>query len=159
MRIVLAGPDGVGKSTFGKKLAKKLNLNFIEGNTHKTKNKFEVAKEQMEMDDVIFDRFFFPDHIVYSQVKNHSLSAKELNKWIQFIDIFLEKNVVILYIDALDSDLKARLEDRGDEYIEWHEIEAIRNSYREILEYMELNGIPVIDIRSLNDFNYVLMLE
>lgn len=159
MKIILAGPDGAGKSSFGKKLADALNLKFIEGNTHRTKNKYEVAKEQLEWDGVVFDRFFYPDHLVYSQVKNKPLSEEELKRWDQFTDIFLEKNVIVLYIDAPDSMLKERLESRGDDYIEWHEIDAIRNAYREILEYMKLKGVPVINIHSLEDFIYALLLE
>lgn len=159
MRLVLAGPDGAGKSTFGEKLAEKLNLNLIGGNTYKTKNKYEVAKKQMELEGVIYDRFFYPDNIVYSQVKNRPLSDEDLNRWDRFIDIFLEKNVVIIYIDAPDRDLKKRLEDRGDEYIEWNEIESIRKEYRDILKYMKFRGVPVIDVYSLNGFKYALMLD
>lgn len=153
MKIILAGPDGVGKTTFGEMLAEKLNYSYITGNSYKTKNKLDRAKELAGLNNAVFDRFFFPDHLVYSEVKNQQINSAEYSEWISLSEDLAQDNTIILYIDAPDSALRGRLEQRGDDYIEWGEINTIREAYEDLFRESD---IPIIRLDSLDGFEYRL---
>ena len=153
LKIILAGPDGVGKTTLGERLAEELGYTFVTGNSYKTKNKLDRARGLAGLDNAVFDRFFFPDHLVYSKVKNQQVDRAEYSEWISLSEDLAQDNTIILYIDAPDNALRGRLERRGDDYIEWGEIDAIREAYEDLFREIE---IPIIRLESLDGFEYRL---
>jgi adenylate kinase family enzyme len=145
MRFIVVGPDGSGKTTFSKWFAEKYGLEYV-GCTYRESNKFIRTIKLLNKDNIVYDRLYLPDHLVYSRLKNKKLSPEELGAWVGLMN-YLKYfgNVIILYVDAPDEVLKERLNIRGDEYIEFEEIKEIRKIYRKVLPELE---VPIVRIES-----------
>ena len=147
MRFIVVGPDGSGKTTFSKWFAEKYGLEYV-GCTYKESNKYIRTIELLSKDNIVYDRLYLPDHLVYSCLKNKTLSPEELGAWVGLMnDLKYFGNVIILYVDAPDEILKKRLDIRGDEYIEFDEIKEIRKIYRKVLPELE---VPIVRVESLD---------
>ena len=147
MRFIVVGPDGSGKTTFSKWFAEKYGLEYV-GCTYKESNKYIRTIELLSKDNIVYDRLYLPDHLVYSSLKNKTLSPEELGAWVGLMnDLKYFGNVIILYVDAPDEILKKRLDIRGDEYIEFDEIKEIRKIYRKVLPELE---VPIVRVESLD---------
>ena len=147
MRFIVVGPDGSGKTTFSKWFAEKYGLEYV-GCTYREPNKYIRTIKLLNKDNIVYDRLYLPDHLVYSCLKNEKLSPEELGAWVGLINSLKDfGNVIILYVDAPDEVLKERLNTRGDEYVKFEEIKEIRKIYRKVLPELK---VPIIRIESLD---------
>ena len=76
MKIVFIGPDGAGKSTIAKEWSEKFDMPIIEYD-YREPDKLAKMIEYLDLDNVIFDRLFYPDHLIYSKIKGVELSEEE----------------------------------------------------------------------------------
>ena len=150
MKIVFIGPDGAGKSTIAKEWSEKLNMPVIE-NDYREPDKLTKMYELLELENVIFDRLFYPDHLVYSKIKGHELSEEELKAWDDLRLLLPNENIVYIYVTATDELLYKRLNSRGDEYIEFEDIPKIKEEYEKILKDFP---VPIMTLESQEDYSY-----
>jgi|SRR5699024_435850 len=147
MRFIVVGPDGSGKTTFSKWFAKRHNLDYVDC-SYREPDKYIRTIKLLSKDNIVYDRLYLPDHLVYSSLKNKTLSPEELGAWVGLMNDLKDfGNAIILYVDAPDEVLKERLDIRGDEYIEFEEIKEIRKIYRKVLPHLE---VPIVRVESLD---------
>lgn len=112
MKVILEGPDGVGKSTLANYLNQKYNLNILHSSSE-TSNTLDYHMGLVEFDGVVLDRANLGE-IVYPEVYNREPKMT----WDEQIDFMNSCNsddiiYIIFYASNFD-DLKERLFKRGD---------------------------------------------
>lgn len=132
-RIIVIGPDGAGKTTFCKLLQKHTGYKYIKCSCT-TKDKAGAAEELMNKEKVLLDRFYFPDESIYSEVMNQQTSPdakarlENIAKRIKGDD-----ETLFIYVFADLDTLIARVNRRGDEYIESGELADILSRYNRFM--------------------------
>lgn len=152
MNIVFIGPDGAGKSTIAKEWSEKFDMPIIK-NDYREVDKLSKMYEHLERDNVIFDRLFYPDHLIYSKIKGNELSEEELEAWEDLRLLLPFTDIVYIYVTAPDELLYRRLSKRGDDYIEFEDIPKIKEEYGKTLKNFP---VPVIILESQEDYTYKL---
>lgn len=150
MNIVFIGPDGAGKSTIAKEWSEKFDMPIIE-NDYREVDKLSKTLEYLDLDNIIFDRLFYPDHLIYSKIKGNELSEEELEAWDDLRLLLPFKDIIYVYVTAPDELLYERLNSRGDEYIEFGDIPKIKEEYEKILKDFP---VPVFVLESQEDYSY-----
>ena len=150
MKIVFIGPDGAGKSTIAKEWSEKFDMPIIE-NDYREVDKLSKTLEYLDLDNIIFDRLFYPDHLIYSKIKGNELSEEELGAWDDLRLLLPFKDIAYVYVTAPDELLYERLNKRGDDYIECEDIPKIKQGYEEILKDFP---VPVFVLESQEDYTY-----
>lgn len=127
MIYIFIGPDGAGKTTLAKKVAKKNNLEYYK---FSNKEKDKVAKSYFMLTalgdkSVVFDRFYYPDEIIY----NNALGKENKDNWLEIVNLLTEKEVTWIYVTASEQVLQERVMKRGDDYITSSDITRILKEY------------------------------
>lgn len=150
MNIVFIGPDGAGKSTIAKEWSEKFGMSIIE-NDYRESDKLPKTLEYLDLDNTIFDRLFYPDHLIYSKIKGNELSKEELEAWGDLRLLLPFKDIAYVFVTAPDELLYERLSKRGDDYIEFEDIPKIKQEYEEFLKDFP---VPVMTLVSQEDYTY-----
>lgn len=151
MNIIIIGPDGSGKTTFAKNLAKEFNMNYVKC-SYLENNKLTRAKEMLENNkNTVYDRFYFPDEMVYSKVKGSNITIPEKWAWEKIENMLTD--TIIIYFYAEYTELVSRLINRGDEYVSVSEISSILETYDEILK--DIN-VPIVKVKSHKDYSITI---
>ena len=112
MRVIIEGPDGVGKSTLVKYIQDKYNLNMLHSSSS-TKNDFEYHMDLIKDDNVVCDRCNLGE-IVYPTI----YGRKAKMNWSEQLDYMNYCNdngvIYIIFYASNFEDLKERLFSRGD---------------------------------------------
>lgn len=95
MIIIVEGPNNVGKSTFIKKLLKKLPNYTVEHTSVICPNNFEYYKLCLSIDNIIYDRLHIGE-IVYPQIYSRKQNINDE----EFKYLMNYKNVIYVFIDA-----------------------------------------------------------
>lgn len=144
MVYILAGADGVGKTTLFNELRKAIpDAIFIHESytsSHEEKSRrvirlIELAKEDKM---VIYDRASMLDDLVYSPITDGEASGLE-----NLVDKMLNAKpevhtVEVIYIDCDNDEIAKRLESRGDSYIGIEDIPGVKKAYREVLDRLSI---------------------
>lgn len=145
MRYIFIGPDCAGKSTLAELFADKLNLPIFHNSA--VKSSFELMRsvlhEITRVEDVVLDRFQYPDDIIYKRACG-DLSSR-LCEFIPEIERELKDNTMFIYVHCSESTLMERLEARGDDDRTAEEILRAAEGY---VEFIQRTTIPVISIWS-----------
>lgn len=146
LNIIVVGPDGSGKTTFTTKLAELTGKKRIKCD-YRQPDKPQLAKQLLTTElDVIYDRFYYPDEIIYSKIKNIPLEQDYLKELFSVFMLLEKVNPVIIYMDAPVNVLIERSKFWADDYVNTTDLRNIQAAYEEWLILMKEAGIPVIEI-------------
>lgn len=138
VNVIMIGPDGAGKTTLMKHLSKMMEMPVVKCD-YRTEDKVEASKENIYSQiDVLYDRFYYPDDIVYSKVKGF-----EHPDYSEIKELLKRYNTVVIYVYAPIDELVKRSVAWADDYVATSELQSIIDTYGEILPEIELAGIPV----------------
>lgn len=136
MLYIFIGPDGSGKTTLAKKVTEKGNMEYYKF-SNKEDNKDWLAVQMLNRvkhdetgKSFVFDRFYYPDNLIYNNVKG----IEHEEEWLQTINILSNMEVTWVYVTALDFKLEERISDRGDDYINTDELYDIKEGYKSWLK-------------------------
>jgi NTP pyrophosphatase (non-canonical NTP hydrolase)/deoxyadenosine/deoxycytidine kinase len=138
VNVIMIGPDGAGKTTLMKHLSQMMGMPIVKCD-YRTEDKVETSKANIYSQiNVLYDRFYYPDDIVYSKVKGllypDYSEIKELLK---------SHNTVVVYVYASLDELVKRSAAWADDYVATTELQSIIDIYNEMLPEIEAAGIPV----------------
>lgn len=159
VNVIFIGPDGSGKTTLTKLVADKLQMHYHKCD-YRQDNKPALAKELLNSQiNVIYDRFYYPDELIYSEVKHIKLAPDYKQELGSILKDIQKVNTIFVYVYAELDDLIKRSVVWADDYVDTSELSDIMRSYEKWIGQMELLDIPVIRVNTsdyeLNTEEYV----
>lgn len=159
MKLIIIGPDGSGKTTLAKRLAYTISAKYVKC-TYREKDKISRAIELLHSpENILFDRFYYPDHLIFSQVQNEMFNPGEIFRWMKFEEYALDTDTVIILLDAPIELLKERLYQRGDEYITPEQLEQISKNYKVFKRYTKIPLLYIFTENSLHENVFGVIIE
>lgn len=142
--IVFEGADGSGKTSLAKEIAK----TFKVGYTHNDKcynyndglmKSYNYINELEEMDSCVIDRLVHTGEGIYAPIYRGYDGS---NYFANLEEKMMEKfDMLIVYVQADDEVIEKRLEERGEDYINFEDIKKIKENY---INYLQNTKIPHI---------------
>lgn len=142
MKIVIEGPNNVGKSTFIKNLLKRDTFkNYeVEHLSHLTPNDYQFHKDLLDLpQDMIFDRFYLGE-IIYSEIYGRKPKLTQ-NKLAELCNQYKDKTIIIV-LDA-DYEFIIRSNKNKNEDFNYEEVKKEKAGFYNIRKFLELKGIEV----------------
>lgn len=152
LNVIFVGPDGSGKTSISKIVADKL---AEEGFTYhkcdyRQEDKPNLARELLSSPGHVFDRFYYPDDIIYSRIVWEREHPEEPMQWDTdywksynaVVDDMCNYNTLVIYVDASDEVLKERSKAWADDYVKVEELAKIRGLYQRWMGY--ISSLPII---------------
>jgi NTP pyrophosphatase (non-canonical NTP hydrolase)/deoxyadenosine/deoxycytidine kinase len=137
VNIIFLGPDGSGKTTISKEVAKRLGFTYQKCD-YRQPRKPELALSLLKSQtNMVYDRFYYPDDMLYCKVKG---IEQEASYWAQYDavdDMLLQLNTIIVYIDASDEVLKQRSKVWADDYVATTDLPHIKELYDNFLTFAQ----------------------
>lgn len=143
VNVVFVGPDGSGKTSISKLVAERL---AADGFTYHKCDYRQEDKPNLALDllnsatNVIYDRFYYPDDIIYSRVTHERTSEEPMDwdtpYWKSYNDVLnlmSELNTVFILVTASEETLKERSKAWADDYItvdDLHKIMALYDRWK-----------------------------
>ena len=145
VNVIVIGPDGSGKTTLTKKLAEITSMKYIKCD-YRQEDKPELAKKLLnDAVDVIYDRFYFPDELIYSAVKNIELDPLYEQQLCSIYNTLQHLNPIFIYVDASLDVLAQRSVSWQDDYVSVEELQAIKGAYKDFLDSLAASTeVPII---------------
>ena len=146
-KIVLVGCDGVGKTTIAKKLEslghKYVKCSHSDGDDKKALS-LALLDELKHCDKIVFDRFYFPDDIIYSDVvSNVNTNADD---WLEVYNRLVQDGYTIILLEDDFDNITHRFLNRGDDYVDVSMLNNIINAYNNVLSKFDHVRINVNDV-------------
>lgn len=139
LNVIFVGPDGSGKTSIAKKVAELLaDEGFVYHKCdYRQEDKPYLAKELLESQvKVIYDRFYYPDDIIYSRVKHEKESAEPMDwdceywkAYNEVVDTLDQYNTLYIYTVADKPTLIERSTAWKDDYIATEDLDKIITLY------------------------------
>lgn len=138
VNVIMIGPDGAGKTTLMKRLTEILGMPIIKCD-YRAADKITACKEHLHSHiNVLYDRFYYPDDIVYSRVKDNAYPD-----YSEIVELLKQRNTVVIYVYAPLEELVKRSAAWADDYVATSELTRIIEVYNEILPEISAEGIPL----------------
>ena len=159
MVVIIEGTDGTGKTTLCELLRTSLKCMVIHegypGNDQQKRFErvMELRSNIYNQDRlVIYDRCTSIDDFVYDFLNKEHSSIYKLKDYIKL----MLKDAHIFHLVLEDKEEhKRRLEDRGDNYISWEQIEEIEKSYKKFYRGLKVNTIKISN-NNVENLNRIL---
>ena len=147
-KIVLVGCDGVGKTTIAKKLENMgyeyVKCSHSDGDDKKALS-LALLDELKHYDKIVFDRFYFPDDIIYSDVvSNVNTNADD---WLEVYNRLVQDGYTIILLEDDFDNITQRFLNRGDDYVDVSMLNNIINAYNNVLSKFDHVRINVNDVK------------
>jgi adenylate kinase family enzyme/NTP pyrophosphatase (non-canonical NTP hydrolase) len=160
MNVIFIGPDGSGKTTVAKKVAERLaseGFSYHKCN-YEQEDKPKLAQELLaSQTNVIYDRFYYPDDILYSRVqwdKEHPDGPPmdwNTDYWKAFngvLETLCNLNTVFILLTASEEELHKRSVAWKDDYIDVDDLHKICVLYERWRQQMFGRPLIIFDIDS-----------
>lgn len=129
--FIFVGPDGAGKTTLVKALQKYFPEYIYHKCDYRQEDKVELSKELLcTRTHMLYDRFYFPDDIVYSMVKD---GTSKYALYDEVLDLIKMTNTIIVFVDAPLETLHERSKAWADDYVTTDMLTSIEGGYIELL--------------------------
>lgn len=156
--LIVVGCDGVGKTTLCKRLADEGKFEYRKASVADGADKIDLAKTEIlrpHKKPVIFDRFYFPDDLIYSRIIDLHSNDLELEQWEEIIELINEGLFTVVYITDSYDNIKARFEARGDEYVNLEQVKKVIELYEKTIDQIK-NKVDVfhVDLEN-NTYGYL----
>ena len=147
-KIVLVGCDGVGKTTIAKKLEslghKYVKCSHSDGDDKKALS-LALLDKMKHCDKIVFDRFYFPDDIIYSNVvDNINTNADD---WLEVYNRLIQDQYTIVLLEDDFNNITQRFLNRGDDYVDVSMLTNIISAYDKVLSKFNHVRINVNDVK------------
>ena len=146
-KIVLVGCDGVGKTTIAKKLEnvgyKYVKCSHSDGDDKKALS-LALLDKVKHCDKIVFDRFYFPDDIIYSDVVNNVNTNAD--DWLEVYNRLVQDGYTIILLEDDFDDITQRFLYRGDDYVDVSALTNIISAYDNVLSKFNHVRINVNDV-------------
>jgi len=145
-KVLLEGPELVGKSTIAKYLADHFTHGQIEKHIM-PEDSVDLYKSAKQFTDSlrlgkgisIVDRFFYPSDIIYSRVYNDGRPSPLEEKERELATMFNRHQLLIIYVTAGEDVVADRFDVRNDEYLNKQQcIDSVMN-YEKFFDRVPLN--------------------
>ena len=146
VNVICIGPDGAGKTTLLKHLSKMVDMP-VHKCDYRTDDKLAEAHKLLDSQiNVLYDRFYYPDDIIYGSVKG-VLSPD----YTEIITKLQHLNTIFIYVTAPFEVLKDRSASWKDDYVCIKELPIIVDNYRILLKRIKDAGFPVYEMVNIYD--------
>jgi len=157
MIFIFIGPDMAGKTTLATSICRRSILPYRKFSHYPTPEESVAAAEKV-VDDLlmdipsarVFDRFHFPDDLIYGPATNRYDIPQEI--FIRYIDNVSKKletlQASFIYCHADLEVLNARYAERGDDYIVPEYLPAIIAGYRKWLDSEYFDRFDILELDS-----------
>lgn len=139
VNVIFVGPDGSGKTTISKAVAERLAADGFTYHKcdYQQDEKPDLSLRLLSEDiNVIYDRFYYPDDIIYSRVKHERDSEDPMDwetpywkKYNEVLNLLCELNTVYILVTANEETLKQRSSAWADDYISTEDLSKISALY------------------------------
>lgn len=130
MLIILEGPDGAGKSTIARRLARILNARIIHC-TKDTPNDFAYFYNILiaaDKQNIIADRFCY-GQFVYQAEKDRKLTKEELYR---LESLFIRHGAKVIYVTAQEKTIQERLNKRKE--VPMHAVKELLDGFDALMK-------------------------
>lgn len=156
VNVIFVGPDGSGKTTISKAVAEKLAADGFTYHKcdYRQEDKPELSLQLMsEAINVIYDRFYYPDDIIYSRVTHERTSEEPMDwetpywkKYNEVLTLLCELNTVYIYVTADAETLKQRSTAWADDYITVEDLDKIRGLYERWARFIVTRPVVLFEL-------------
>lgn len=142
MKIIIEGPNNVGKSTFIKKLLERPTFKHyeVEHLSHKTPNDYNFHKDLLDLpQDMIFDRFYLGE-VIYSEIYGRKPKL-DTNSIIKLGQIYKESSLIII----LDADYEFIIQsniNKGESF-NYDEVKLEKAGFYNMRKLLESKGLSI----------------
>ncbi len=145
MLFVLEGNECCYKSTIANKLALKFEYPVVKGSSFElaTKGNDALYKHFYNLSLAsrgIFDRYIWSNRTYASLFKDYAIITPEQQ---QKLEDNIRRKTKVFYLYAELDEIKKRLAERGDEYVNEDQLESISEKYEEVLSFSSLDIIRI----------------
>lgn len=143
MNVIFVGPDGSGKTTIAKDVAELMGFKYHKC-SHVEDDKPQLAKDLLQSQiNVVYDRFYWPDDVVYSTLKGIEHSPEYWEKFKDVMFLLEEHNTLYIYVDASEEELINRSQNWADDYVTTDMLKQIKKEYSGWLEYLKEENLNI----------------
>lgn len=139
VNVIFVGPDGSGKTSISKAVAGRLAKQGFTYHKCDYRQDDKPALSQRLLSDninVIYDRFYYPDDIIYSRVTHERTSEEPIDwetpywkSYNEVLERLCELNTVYILVTASEETLKERSAAWADDYITTDDLQKIMALY------------------------------